>query len=646
MRAEPRPAAGGTPRLVRPGALAIVLVAGAYLTVALARGGYSPSFQAAAGAVVWWVVIVGLAFHVLPRSPVPAAALAAGTALAGLALLTALSAGWATDDGRVVSELTRVTGYLGVFCLVVLASPRGGARAALLGLAGALAAVAALALGSRFLPFLFPEQDLARFLPDSRARLAYPFNYWNGLAAAMGAGMALLTWATGNARSAAGRALAAGALPLPALVIFLTSSRGGALAALVGLVVVLVAARERIAMALSLLLGGAGGALAITLTRGRDEIVDGRLGTATADAQGAELTLAVVLIAVAVAVLRLVADRPLSRLRLRPPSRPVAAAFAATALIAVVAVGTAAGAPERLERLTDPPSPNVLPQRGSVERHLVSDSGSGRVQFWEAGWEAFRDRPLGGLGAGGYQAWWLQTGPFPYALRDAHSWFVESLAELGLFGLVLSLTFLLAGAVAGVLRRLRPEVDHAAVGGALGVLAAGALSAAIDWTWELPAAFLLVVVAVALLTGPATAGRDPTRSRFAWGLATLAAAWVGLLVSAVVLVGHVKLSDSRQAAREGDLRQAVEDAASARTVAPWAAEPRLQAAIVAERGGDLRLATREIDDAIERAPRDWRLWLVSARIRTNADDVQGGARALGRARVLNPRSPIFRPTIR
>ena len=45
--------------------------------------------------------------------------------------------------------------------------------------------------------------------------------------------------------------------------------------------------------------------------------------------------------------------------------------------------------------------------------------------------------------------------------------------------------------------------------------------------------------------------------------------------------------------------------------------------------------------AIARNSRDWRLWLVSARLSAKAGDVQAARRSLCRAAELNPRSPLF-----
>jgi tetratricopeptide (TPR) repeat protein len=173
-------------------------------------------------------------------------------------------------------------------------------------------------------------------------------------------------------------------------------------------------------------------------------------------------------------------------------------------------------------------------------------------------------------------------------------------------------------------------------------VAAGALSAAIDWTWQLPAVFAPVVICAALITGaaireaPAGGG-----SRYGWGVATLLAGWLAICASGILMLSEERLATSRDAADKGDLAAAANDAEQAAALEPWAASPRLQLALVDELQGDLALSRRRIEQAIDRSPDDWRLWLVRTRIETKLGDVEAATRSLERAQALNPRSPVF-----
>ena len=618
----------------------VVTVAVAYVAVSLADGGYPPEAIAAGTLLIWWAVIVGLAVGAWPRADIPRPAIAAGLCIVALGLLSGLSLGWTSDDGRTFVEVVRVAGYAGLFVLVILTSPRDSARTWLVGLAIGLSVVAALALGSRLEPS-FPggEGEIARFIPGSEGRLSYPIGYWNGLGSCMAMATVLLVWLGGRADTRMGRSLAVGFLPAVLLAIYLTSSRGAWIAAGAGLAVLLGLGPERTRLAGGAALALAGGAALVGLTELRSSLVDGP-GTTLARNAGDEIMLAVVVVCGAIGIARHLADDPLARPSVRWVGVPrVASRIAVGVLAFVVLAGAAAADPvSRFEDFKRPP------QGSDVSAHFSSGSGSGRYQFWSAAWDAFEHEPITGIGAGGYEAWWNQHGSIVRVVRDAHSLFFETLAELGVGGLLLIVSFLGLAVVQGWRRRSGGSPRGAAEV-ALAVLVAGVFSAATDWTWELGAVFAPVVIAAALLTGPATVprGADPAPGgrAFGWGVATLLTGWAALWIAAMMFLTEVKLDDSRAAVDRGDLFGAAQDATDASTLQPWAAEPRLQRALVEERAGNLPAARIWVQEAIDRAPEDWSLWYAAARIDYKAGDHAGYADAYERARALNPRAPFF-----
>jgi len=629
-----------------------VTVAVAYVALSLAEGGYSPSALAIATLIVWFAVIVGLALGGWPRGDVPSTALAAGACLAGLVLWAALSLAWASDDGRAFPEVVRAAGYVGVFALVTIASPRGSARSWLVGLAIGLGAVAALSLGSRLVPALpGGDEEIASLVGNTQGRLSYPLGYWNALASCMAVAAVLLVWLGARAESRLGRAVAVGAVPPIFLVIHLTSSRGGVIAAAVGLAMLVALGPARVRLLGGLALAALGGLALAALSGLRPAFVDSP-SDPVAEFAAQEMLLATLLVASAVGLVRYLADQPLSRVVV-----PRALTRVAVAALAVALVGGAIAAdpPERFDSFKAQPAE---PQFGDayVSNRLASASGSGRYQYWAAAFDAFTGDPLKGVGAGGYEAWWNESGSISRVITNAHSVFFDTAAELGLPGLALLLGFLAAGGLAAWRRRAaRPPGGELEV--AVAILVAGIFSAAIDWTWELPAAFVLVVIAVALLAGPAMArrgaveeasrdGEPPAggsagRTRFAWGVATVVAGWAAIWVAGILFLTEAKLGDSREATDRGDFPAAAQDAEDAATLQPWAAEPRLQLALVEERGGNLDDARRALGEAIDRAPDDWSLWFVLSRIERKAGDRDAAEEAMARARELNPRSPLF-----
>ena len=125
------------------------------------------------------------------------------------------------------------------------------------------------------IPWLLPDQGVVSALPEAAGRLSYPLGYWNALGAMLALGAVLLIALAGTARSMLGRAAATAAIPMPALALFLTSSRGASIALAVGLVLLFVLGRERLRMAVATAIGGvAAGALVLAATA-RDLFIDG-----------------------------------------------------------------------------------------------------------------------------------------------------------------------------------------------------------------------------------------------------------------------------------------------------------------------------------------------------------------------------------
>ncbi|MGH2964541.1 MAG: O-antigen ligase family protein [Solirubrobacterales bacterium] len=629
----------------------VAAVAVLYVALAVANGGYSSELTAGATVGIWWAVVIGLAMGAWPRSRVPGAAVGAGASLVALAAWTAISIGWASDAGGAFVEVVRALGYLGLFLLVVIASPRASARMWLSGLALGLVVVAGLALASRFEPSFVGNQNLGTFLPAAAGRLSYPIGYWNGLAAAMAAGILLLVWLGGHARAAWLRAVSVAVIPLPVLVIYFASSRGGVLAGVAGLAVLLALGPGRARMLAGAVMGGVGGVLLASLASRKLELVDA-LTNSVAASQGDQMLALTIAVAAGVGLLRFLADDWLEELDV--PAR-LTRVVAVGTVIAVVAGILAANPAARWSEFKQVGALDVQTTYNAA--HLSSGRGSGRYQFWSAALDAFEAHPLDGIGAGGYEAYWDQHGTLVMPVRNAHSLFFETMAELGIVGLLLILGFLGFAAVAGA-RRAPTRSAGAVLGATLAVFTAGVVSAAIDWTWELPACFGLVVLAAGVLSGPAlereaafgaevhavngwrARGLAP-RPRFGLGVVTLLLGGASIWAGGTLFLTEVRLGNSRQEASAGNLKAAAQAAHDAITIEPWAAGPRLQLALVEELGGNLRAANREISEAIDRAPDNWQLWFVRTRLDVKSGNVDGARRALERARELNPRAPFL-----
>jgi hypothetical protein len=611
----------------------------------VSSGGAPVDVRSVAAILVWWAVLMAVAFSIGPRATVPRVALACAGLLLAFALLVGISSGWAPSAERAFAELGRVLLYAGLLLLPIVFTRRGEAWRWADGMAAATAVIAFLAVGQRVFPGIFPEDQLVDVLRNVATRLSYPLGYWNGLAIFVALGLPLLLRIAVSARAPVWRGLALAPIPVMAATVYLSSSRGGVAVALVGaLVFAVLSGRIRALQALAV--GGAGSAAAISVLAARPVLVDGPLGTSSAESAGTEAALLILAICIVCGIVHAALSAIASE-RARVP-RAVWAVLAIVIVAGVVAANPGA----RFDEFKAAP-PNQAPSSTpvAIDSHLASGSGSGRWQFWGAALDQFSDHPVTGGGAGSYEPWWAQHGTLDWFVRNAHSLWLETLGELGVLGLLL-----IAGAFglalgAGVSRLRRAEgSERTTIAALVAVVAAFVVGSALDWVWQLPAVAALALLSMGLLVGPATAaGTDPEAAeepgpglRFGVRAAIVLAAWVVLCCQAIPYLSSREVEASRRAARAGDLTEALEKAHSAETIEPWASTPRLQLALVHEEAGQIDLARRDVADAIERSSEDWRLQIVASRLALKDSDVPAARRFLARARSLNPRSRLLR----
>jgi len=652
---------GGAAGVALAAALTLA-VAGLTFLLGFNDGTYQLTDRSAVAIAAWWAIGLGIALKAWPRTRPPLAAIVAAGALTAFAVLTLLSVSWAASDQKAFAEFTRVLMYLGVLVLVAFAVTRRTAASVADGIAAGIVAVVLIALASR----LF-WGDVGPGAPPSffpvRSRLHYPVNYWNGLAILAGLAFPLLLRAAVARRPDWLRALALVPVPAMAAAIYLTSSRGGYVTAGVGVLVFCALTDRRLSAVVATAIAGAGAALAVEGMLARDALVNGPLGSAQASSEGESAALLMLVLGLSCALAywawcRVADWEPRVRLPL--------AAKAGLALAAVAALVLAVQAydpVDKFETFKKPSGPDVGLVEGDFTRsHLLSSTGSGRWQLWTAAVDEWETKPLLGRGAGSYQSWWSEHASLPLFVRDAHSLWLETLAELGVVGLLLLATAFGAAFVAALARRRRPGADRPLIAAMTAVLAAFCVAAGIDWMWELSIVGLVAVVALGMLVGRATAsggearpapagdggpGAAPDRGAHArlrgrvLRTAGVAVTFGAILCVAVPMLAQSRLEESQAAAARDDVPAAIDAADEARAIEPWAATPHLQLALLEEREGNLAEANRHIDEALERDDSDWSIWLVAARLQTKAGVIEEGRRSLRQAERLNSRSQLF-----
>jgi O-antigen ligase len=281
--------------------------------------------------------------------------------------------------------------------------------------------------------------------------------------------------------------------------------------------------------------------------------------------------------------------------------------------------------------------------RGATASRFAATSGNGRYQYWASGLDAFRTDPLKGIGAGSFESWWARHATLPGFIRNAHSLYIETLAEVGAIGLILLGGMLVTIGLRAVTAIRRGATDQAVVASSAAAIAAFATSASVDWVWQVA---VLPVIVMLLAGAIVTAGEAPEdasrRGRTSWRLGCIVFAAAAVLLLAIPLIGTVFVRKSQSAAQQGNLRLALRNADQAADLQPFAATSQLQRALVYESAGEYRAASRAAREAARLEPTNWRPAFVLSRIEAQRGRAQAAVTAYRRARQLNPRSEIFR----
>jgi len=630
----------------------------------LSDGGYGVVERSEAGIAAWWIIAAATAVGALPVAGGTRAGRAMLVLLAAFAAWTALSLGWTESAERTTVELSRTLTYLGVFALALAVQGNGRWRQLMHGAAAAATLVIGVAVLSRFEPTWFPDRVTAEYLRgiELERALAYPLNYSTGLAGFTAIALPLLVATTASARTVIGSALAAAALPLSILVLWLTGSSLALPAGLVGLGAFVALCPERLPKLVTLLPALAGGAILIAAVEQRSEL-DRGLPSAVAERQGDEALVIAIVVCAGVALVQ-VAIALASRHAGRPGwvaiSRRTTLTASALALFLTLLVALGAGAPgeisDRWERFKGGPGRD---SGTPVERggDVLDPTASGRYKYWQSAWRASESAPLLGIGPGTFEFWYLRDeergGGFA---RDAHSFLLEALAELGIVGLLLIGGFALAVLAIGTVRALRaPPELRVVLAAATAGCAAFTVIAAVDWVWELgaPTAAYFVLAAIAVGAGAGStrrAGGVPLRGvadapaflrAYGGRIALVVVGLAAIVLIAIPLAATTALDRSRADAAAGDVDAALGEAQTAARLQPYAAAPRLQEALLYEQAGDLDRAAEAAAAATRKESTNWRTWLVLSRLEARRDNPEASVDAYVRAKSLFPTGASF-----
>jgi O-Antigen ligase len=635
------------------------LSGGLVLYLAFAGGGYDIVVRSQAGLALWWLLLVGATCGLLPRRVPTGAAWTAVALFAGFLGWSALASTWSLSSERSLQEVSRLAMYLAVLALAISIhrDREHAVRDTTTAIALAVVIVAAMALLSRLIPNSLPSARItAAFLPGTQARLGWPLNYWNALGALVALGLPLVLTITTTARRLSVQAAGAATIPALALCGYLTFSRGAAIAAAAGLLTFLALSRERAPKLATILAATAASAVPILAASHGTAVERGLSGSAAAR-QGAQVLIALVLacgaMAIAQAAIGLAARRRTASHRpLGSRARALLIGGTATLLLVALLAGAPAAASRAWGDFKKPPSTAL---RENTLARFATANGNGRYEYWKVALHASGSRLLSGSGPGTYQLLWQPRAPYFSSVVNAHSLYLETLAETGIVGLALLAGFLVRVLTASLRSAANSRQAQRTRGaGATAAMIAFLVSAIADWVWQmpvLPVAFLLLVAAIlapagrgaqlAVGSAPAADGFRSSRARILVRAGTVAIGLPCLAAIVIPLATTTAVRRSETAAAAGNAPLALADARAAARLEPGAASPQLQIALILELQRDYAGALAAARRAAGDEPANWSAWLVLSRLEAESGNATASLAAYRRARSLNPRSPLF-----
>jgi O-antigen ligase len=466
--------------------------------------------------------------------------------LIAVTALSALSVVWSVAPDASYRDADRLLAYVAVFGVSIVLARTVPARWS--AVIGGVTLAAVIVCAYALLTKVFPDQLDAG---EKLARLRAPYSYWNatGLTAAMGA-LGCMWLGSRRDGHALLRASSYPAMALALTTLMLAYSRGAIVALVLGLALWFAIVPLRLRGAAVLIGGALGAAVVVAFAFSTHSLSsDGVPLPARTDAGhqlGVLLAAVLLVLAFAGAAIGFTTGR-------RAPT-PAARARAGAALLAVLAFAAlgAAGALAASHRgftgtishavntLTDPhaPVPPNTPGR-------LTSAGSVRARYWNEALEVFEAHPALGAGAEGYATARLRYRAETLDVRHAHGFLVQTLADLGLVGLGLSLCLLAAWLTSASrcarplqgrsrlwLARLRGRApaasgppagagpytpERVALLGMFTLVACFGVHSLADWTWYVPGNACAALLCAGWLAGrgpllPATARTPAARA--------------------------------------------------------------------------------------------------------------------------------------
>jgi len=287
----------------------------------------------------------------------------------------------------------------------------------------------------------------------------------------------------------------------------------------------------------------------------------------------------------------------------------------------------------------------------------LTATGSVRARYWRDGLELWKKERWLGLGAGSYATGRFQVREDTAVVRHAHGYWNQTLADLGIVGLALSI---LAGVMwlgaagravgLGVLPRQRRDRAPPDAPERIGLVTIAVVAIVfafhnlVDWTWFVPGLAMLGLLCAGWVAGRGPAFQpipEPPSDRARWlriasatgvVVTALVAAWAIWQPERSVSTGDKALS----LIDNGRFSQARSEARDAHDIDPLAIEPLIDLAAAEEASGRPVRARVALVDAVELQPSNPAAWKALASFELRASRPRAALRAAGAAVYLDP----------
>ena len=362
---------------------------------------------------------------------------AAFTAFAALSIVWSVQPDWSWYGAN------QLVAYLAVFAGAAATARTFPERwpAVVGGLAAGMAAVTVYSLLAKVFPATLASTNVF-------GRLQAPFGYWNAVGVTAALGLPACLWAGARpSRSIALRALSAPAVTVLISAVVLSYSRSALLVAVVGVGGWIALAPLRLRAAAMLAVGALGAIPVVLWALGSHALTSDAISLSAQDTAGHSFGVVVALVLIAATAAGLLVATASDRVALSAAARRRVGTvlIGLVALVPLVAVIALAASSRGLFGEISHAWHTLTTSQGTGDTaSRITGLGSSRPAYWHQGLDVGAHAVLKGVGELGYGIARLRYTTSAQKTDQAHSYLVQTFADLGLIGLAITLALLVA----------------------------------------------------------------------------------------------------------------------------------------------------------------------------------------------------------